>query len=101
MGWRLVIELDTGENLITDGAKKHGAYNKWFSFNFREANSEHYKYEDVLPNSHKITVTGLKINTLYLFSVMATNALGSSKYLPDLLKAQTKGKKLWNSKTKK
>lgn len=68
-------------------------FNCLFFCDSREANSEHYKYEDVLPNSHKITVTGLKINTLYLFSVMATNALGSSKYLPDLLKAQTKGKK--------
>lgn len=59
---------------------------------YREANSEQYKYEDAMPNSHKITVTGLKSDTMYLFSVMASNQLGSSNYLPDLAKAQTKGK---------
>lgn len=58
---------------------------------YREANSEHYKYEDGLPNSHKLTITGLRMNTQYLFSVMASNALGNSKYLPDLASAQTKG----------
>lgn len=58
---------------------------------YREANSEHYKYEDGLPNTHKLTITGLRMNTLYLFSAMASNQLGSSNYLPDLTKAQTKG----------
>lgn len=58
---------------------------------YREANSEHYKYEDGLPNTHKLTITGLKMNTLYLFSAMASNPLGNSNYLPDLTKAQTKG----------
>ncbi|XP_055619098.1 nephrin isoform X2 [Toxorhynchites rutilus septentrionalis] len=57
---------------------------------YREANSDHYRYEDSLPNSHKLTITGLRMNTLYAFSVMASNALGSSKYLPDLTRAQTK-----------
>lgn len=60
---------------------------------YREMNSEHYKYEDGLPNSHKLTITGLKMNTVYLFSVMASNQLGNSNYLPDLTRAQTKGKK--------
>lgn len=59
---------------------------------YREANSDHYKYEDGLPNSLKLTVNGLRTNTLYLFSVMASNQLGNSNYLPDLAKAQTKGK---------
>lgn len=59
---------------------------------FREANSQHYKYEDGMPNSHKLTISGLKANTIYLFSVMASNPLGESNYLPDLTKAQTKGK---------
>lgn len=58
---------------------------------YREANSEHYKYEDGLPNTHKLTITGLRMNTLYLFSVMASNPLGNSKFLPDLASAQTKG----------
>lgn len=67
-----------------------------FSFipvsSIREANREQYKYIDGLPNSHKLTITGLRMNTLYLFSVMAYNDLGESKYLPDLQKAHTKGK---------
>uniref|UniRef100_W8ASK6 Nephrin n=2 Tax=Ceratitis capitata TaxID=7213 RepID=W8ASK6_CERCA len=57
---------------------------------YREANREQYKYVDSLPNSHKLTINGLKANTLYLFSVMAYNDLGNSKYLPDLQRAQTK-----------
>ncbi|XP_054089209.1 nephrin isoform X3 [Zeugodacus cucurbitae] len=58
---------------------------------YREANREQYKYIDSLPNSHKLTISGLRTNTLYLFSVMAYNDLGNSKYLPDLQRAQTKG----------
>lgn len=61
---------------------------------YREANREQYKYIDGLPNSHKLTITGLRMNTLYLFSVMAYNDLGESKYLPDLQKAHTKGKSI-------
>ncbi|XP_054089210.1 nephrin isoform X4 [Zeugodacus cucurbitae] len=57
---------------------------------YREANREQYKYIDSLPNSHKLTISGLRTNTLYLFSVMAYNDLGNSKYLPDLQRAQTK-----------
>jgi nephron len=71
-----------------DGGMKAG-----YRIRYREANNEHYKYEDGLPNTHKLMVSGLRMNTLYLFSVMASNALGSSKYLPDLARAQTKGKR--------
>lgn len=59
---------------------------------YREASSEHYKYQDARANINKMTITGLKMNTLYLFSITASNDLGSSKYLPDLTRAQTKGK---------
>ncbi|XP_059607886.1 nephrin isoform X3 [Phlebotomus argentipes] len=62
-----------------------------YRIRFREANSEHYRYEDGLPGVHKITINGLRMNTMYLFSIMASNALGSSKYMPDLVKAKTKG----------
>lgn len=53
---------------------------------------EQYKYIDGLPNSHKLTISGLRMNTLYLFSVMSWNDLGQSTYLPDLTRAQTKGR---------
>lgn len=58
---------------------------------YREASSEHYKYQDARSNSNKMIISGLKMNTLYLFSIIATNELGSSRYLPDLTRAQTKG----------
>jgi len=58
----------------------------------RMADREQYKYIDGLPNSHKLTIGGLRMNTLYLFSVMSWNELGQSSYLPDLARAETKGK---------
>lgn len=61
---------------------------------YREANTEHYKYEDGIPNSHKLTIHGLRMNTLYLFSVQAINQLGPSSFLPDIKRAQTLGKSL-------
>ncbi|XP_063232440.1 nephrin isoform X2 [Bacillus rossius redtenbacheri] len=49
-----------------------------------------YTYVDVLsPNATSYTVAGLGTATDYTFSIMAFNKLGSSKYLPDLLKAKT------------
>ncbi|XP_046865422.1 nephrin isoform X1 [Drosophila willistoni] len=57
---------------------------------YRMADREQYKYIDGLPNSHKLTIAGLRMNTLYLFSVMSKNELGQSVYLPDLTRAQTK-----------
>ncbi|XP_055693661.1 nephrin isoform X3 [Lutzomyia longipalpis] len=70
-----------------------------YRIRFREANSEHYRYEDGLPGVHKITINGLRMNTMYLFSIMASNALGSSKYMPDLVKAKTKETSTQNSKS--
>ncbi|XP_039488115.1 nephrin isoform X1 [Drosophila santomea] len=57
---------------------------------YRMADREQYKYIDGLPNSHKLTIGGLRMNTLYLFSVMSWNELGQSSYLPDLARAETK-----------
>ncbi|XP_032571137.1 nephrin isoform X1 [Drosophila sechellia] len=57
---------------------------------YRMADREQYKYIDGLPNSHKLTIGGLRMNTLYLFSVMSWNELGQSTYLPDLARAETK-----------
>lgn len=77
-----------------------GGMKAHFRVRYREANSEHYRYEDGIPNLNKLTVTGLRTNTVYLFSIMAINGLGNSTYLPDLTKAQTKGRETvstWNS----
>ncbi|XP_017066089.1 nephrin isoform X1 [Drosophila eugracilis] len=61
---------------------------------YRMVDREQYKYIDGLPNSHKLTIGGLRMNTLYLFSVMSWNELGQSAYLPDLARAETKGLEL-------
>ncbi|XP_044317719.1 nephrin isoform X2 [Drosophila rhopaloa] len=61
---------------------------------YRMFDREQYKYIDGLPNSHKLTIGGLRMNTLYLFSVMSWNELGQSSYLPDLARAETKGLEL-------
>lgn len=64
-----------------------------YRIRYRQANSDAYKYEDVMPyNVTQFTIKGLEVNTQYLFSIMASNKLGSSKYLPDLLSAKTASK---------
>ncbi|XP_073986963.1 nephrin-like isoform X2 [Rhodnius prolixus] len=47
-----------------------------------------YRYEDT-GNATRYVVTGLELATQYVFSVMAQNRLGASRYLPDTLKATT------------
>ncbi|XP_053676889.1 nephrin-like [Anopheles nili] len=71
-----------------------GGHRASFRVRYREATSERYRYEDGPAGGlRRLTVDGLRSNTLYLFSIMASNALGESRYLPDLTRAQTKG---WN-----
>jgi hypothetical protein len=51
---------------------------------------EGYRYMDVIgSNITSFTITGLAMATDYTISVMAFNKLGSSKYLPDTLRAKT------------
>lgn len=82
----------THENATLDWTPGfNGGMKASYRVRYREAQSEHYRYEDGVPNANKLTVGGLRANTLYLFSVMASNGLGSSNYLPDLTKVQTLG----------
>ncbi|XP_035898919.1 nephrin-like isoform X2 [Anopheles stephensi] len=67
-----------------------GGHRASYRIRYREASSERYRYEDGPPNGRQLTVTGLRSNTLYLFSAMAANVLGESRYLPDLTRAQTR-----------
>lgn len=61
----------------------------------RRVEDSTYKYEDVVPtNATQYTIRGLEVNTQYVFSVMAMNKLGNSKYMPDLLSVKTSSK--WN-----
>lgn len=68
-----------------------GGLKTTYQLRYREASSSAYKYVDSLPNVYRLDVEGLKPNVVYLFSIMAMNNLGSSGWLPDTTKAQTKG----------
>ncbi|CAK1595168.1 unnamed protein product [Parnassius mnemosyne] len=67
-----------------------GGLPSWFRIRYRKIYDETYKYEDVSPkNATSYTVNGLERNTDYVFSVMAVNKIGQSKYRPDDTKATT------------
>lgn len=68
-----------------------GGLKATYKIRYREAQSSRYNYVDSLPNAHKMTVDGLKTNTVYLFSIMAFNSLGESSWRPDLTKVHTRG----------
>lgn len=60
-------------------------------------NDDGYKYEDVSPaNATTYTIKGLEVDTQYVFSIMALNKLGNSKYMPDLLSAKTSSESMFN-----
>lgn len=61
-----------------------------YRIRYRRVEDNSYKYEDVVPtNTTQYTIKGLDVNTQYVFSVMAINKLGNSKYMPDLLSVKT------------
>ncbi|CAH2062031.1 unnamed protein product, partial [Iphiclides podalirius] len=67
-----------------------GGLPSWFRIRYRKIYDEAYKYEDVSPrNATSYTVGGLERGTDYVFSVMAINKIGQSKYRPDDTKATT------------
>jgi len=54
---------------------------------------EGYRYVDVIgSNISSFTITGLTMAVDYTISIMSFNKLGSSKYLPDTLRAKTSSK---------
>ncbi|KAL1502300.1 hypothetical protein ABEB36_007466 [Hypothenemus hampei] len=61
-----------------------------YRIRYRKIKDDGYKYEDVLSqNATTYTIKGLEVDTQYVFSIMASNKLGNSKYMPDLLSART------------
>nr|XP_034837509.1 nephrin [Maniola hyperantus] len=67
-----------------------GGLFSWFRVRYRKITEESYRYEDVTPrNATTFTIHGLDRNTDYVFSVMAINKMGQSKYRPDDTKATT------------
>ncbi|PZC82911.1 hypothetical protein B5X24_HaOG209354 [Helicoverpa armigera] len=67
-----------------------GGLQSWYRIRYRRIFEESYKYEDVVPrNATTFTIGGLDRNTDYVFSVMAINKIGQSKYRPDDTKVTT------------
>ncbi|XP_050680311.1 nephrin [Leptidea sinapis] len=67
-----------------------GGLFSWYRIRYRKIYEEVYRYEDVTPrNATSFTVHGLERNCDYVFSVMAINKIGQSKYRPDDTKATT------------
>ncbi|KAJ8946977.1 hypothetical protein NQ318_015915 [Aromia moschata] len=64
-----------------------------YRIRYRRVDEDGYKYEDVMGNNMTTyVIKGLDINTQYVFSIMSSNKLGSSKFMPDLLSAKTASK---------
>ncbi|XP_039278760.1 nephrin [Nilaparvata lugens] len=61
-----------------------------FRLRFRPVTTSNvnYRYEDA-GNVTKYTVTGLNLGTQYVFSIMAQNKMGETKFLPDIVKGTT------------
>lgn len=64
-----------------------------YRIRYRRMDSDRYRYEDVIPlNVTQYTISELEADTAYVFSIMAMNKLGNSKFLPDLATARTTSK---------
>ncbi|KAM7345697.1 hibris isoform 4-T4 [Cochliomyia hominivorax] len=63
----------------------------YYRLRFKIFNEDKYKYVDAKPGSVNITIDGLKAGSTYVFSVMAANEAGGSKFLPDIKLTLTKG----------
>ncbi|XP_030753919.1 nephrin isoform X2 [Sitophilus oryzae] len=88
----LLIVLNSTHDTVTLGWTPgfDGGWKPSYRIRYRQVNDDGYKYEDVVPsNATTYTVKGLSVDTQYIFSIMASNKLGSSNYMPDLLSAKT------------
>ncbi|XP_037292504.1 nephrin-like [Manduca sexta] len=67
-----------------------GGLTSWYRIRYRKIYDDAYKYEDVMPkNATTFTIGGLEKSTDYVFSIMALNKIGQSKYRPDDTKITT------------
>ncbi|XP_053621013.1 nephrin isoform X1 [Plodia interpunctella] len=67
-----------------------GGIPSWYRVRYRKIYDESYRYEDVVPrDATTFTIANLEKSTDYVFSVMAINKIGQSKYRPDDTKATT------------
>lgn len=65
-----------------------------YQIRYRKVHEDTYRYVDVPSNVTEYVINELMIDTPYVFSIMASNKLGSSKFLPDLTSARTSSKYL-------
>lgn len=74
-----------------DGASSEGeSASPLVSTTLVHSSSQAFMYSDVYPkNATRFTVSGLDDDEEYIFSLMAYNALGESKYSEDLVKVKT------------
>lgn len=71
----------------------NGGMKPTYRIRYRKVGEEGYKYEDVIGDNNTMhTINNLEANTQYIFSIMASNKLGNSKYTPDILSVKTSGK---------
>lgn len=96
---------DTPLELVVNNVTDNGVDLSWvpgfdgglpvyYRLRFKIHNEDKYKYVDAKPGSFNISIDGLKAGSTYLFSVMAANEAGGSKFLPDVKLTLTKGKKI-------
>ncbi|XP_023299078.2 nephrin isoform X1 [Lucilia cuprina] len=90
--------LDIQVNNVTDNGVDlswtpgfDGGLPVYYRLRFKIFNEDKYKYVDAKPGSINITIDGLKAGSTYVFSVMAANEAGGSKFLPDIKLTLTKG----------
>ncbi|XP_065562901.1 nephrin-like isoform X2 [Artemia franciscana] len=67
-----------------------GGLQQSYRIRYRQVASEAMKYADVYPsNATDYALSGLKLGTEYLFSIMSWNELGESNYTTDIVRART------------
>lgn len=88
-----VLNVTHNSVILTWTPGFNGGMKASYRIRYRKVGDEGYKYEDVIGDNTTIhTINNLESNTQYIFSIMASNKLGNSKYTPDLLSVKTSGK---------
>lgn len=88
-----VLNVTSNSVTLTWTPGFNGGMKAAYRIRYRKVGDEGYRYEDVLgENSTSHTINNMNANTQYIFSIMASNKLGNSKYTPDLLSVKTGGK---------
>lgn len=63
----------------------------YYRLRYKQLSEDKYKYTDAKPGRLNATLSALKSGATYVFSVMAANEAGGSKFMPDIKLTMTKG----------